>query len=70
MFDLTTQDLTANDVYAWGAKQKRGFTTGQVALHFSIPKTRAAAFIAICRLKGQLESHGKGSDGTSLWTVR
>ena len=63
----TQEKLDANDIYAWGAKRKKGFTTGQLADHFRIPRKRAAAFIAICRIRGQFKPNGRGSDGTSQW---
>jgi hypothetical protein len=58
--------LSSEKVTPWMAKKRR-FSTADVMSHFKVPVTKAAAALAIQRLKGKLESAGKDSNGTSLW---
>jgi hypothetical protein len=58
-------DMTAMTVFEWAKRLRRQeFTTQDVAAHFEIPVTRAAAFIAILRIKELLDSLGN-----STWSV-
>lgn len=62
------KDIDATDVYQW-AKEKKMFTTTDVVDEFEIEATRAAAFIAIMRIKGQLAPSTGKLNGVSVWTV-
>jgi hypothetical protein len=56
----TQPAMTAMTVFEWARRSRRAeFTTNDVAAHFDIPATRAAAFIAILRIKNLLTSPRK-----------
>ena len=63
----TKTDMTAMDVYTWVKRIRRSFTTQDVATQFNIAKTRAAAFVAILRIK-ELVKQGAQSSGANTKT--
>lgn len=61
--------VTADHILPWVKKRKK-FTTAQLAKQFDVSMSRAAALIAILRIKGAVgPSLGKGPDGTSQWAA-
>jgi hypothetical protein len=68
----TKAKITAEDVLAFMKKRKGPVTTVEVADNFSMKVTRAAAFLAILRIKDAIEpaSPPKTADGVSRWRVK
>jgi hypothetical protein len=62
-----SKDSFNSDVVLTFAQKAKRFTTQGVAGRFKVPKQRAAACIAILRIKEVVESDGKTRDGDSKW---
>jgi len=66
--------ITAMDVYKWVSRpaQRGRFTSADVADHFNIAPTRAAAFIAILRIKNLVDPGDRlqgDPDESSHWQL-